>query len=147
MNMKYFKLEELVRSDKARALGIDNSPDEVVKNRLELLVREVLDPARAILGRPIVVNSGYRSRRLNKAVGGAENSQHVLGEAADITCYNNWYLFELIQNNLIFDQLIYETKDIIKNGVKVGVSEWVHVSYAYNKNRNMAFKMHNGKRV
>ncbi len=144
---KYFTLEELFHSDKAVSMGLDNDPrnilsvdnSEIIITNITRLVVEVLDPARELLGKPISVSSGYRSEKLNKAVGGANTSQHLLGEAADITCYNNKYLFDIIKQNLIFDQLILEESTI--NGKKV---EWVHVSYRKGKNRKQAFRMQNG---
>jgi Ulp1 family protease len=72
-------------------------------------------------GAAIHVNSGYRSPAVNKAVGGVRNSQHSLGEAADITVQSrqgNKKLFEIIRDNLNFDQLINE-RDF----------SWIHVSY------------------
>ena len=54
------------------------------RENIEALVRNVLDPVREKLGRPIVVNSGYRCEKHNKDVGGVRNSQHMKGEAADI---------------------------------------------------------------
>lgn len=144
---KYFTLEELFHSDKAVSMGLNNDPrnilsvnnSEIIITNITRLVVEVLDPARELLGKPISVSSGYRSEKLNKAVGGANTSQHLLGEAADITCYNNKYLFDIIKQNLIFDQLILEESTI--NGKKV---EWVHVSYRKGKNRKQAFRMQNG---
>lgn len=83
--MKHFTLQELTRSATARRLGIDNTPpDEAVKN-LTALVDNVLDPLREAWGSPIHVNSGYRCPALNRAVNGAPHSQHMRGEAADIT--------------------------------------------------------------
>lgn len=68
--MKYFSIEELIRSAKAKELGIDNTPTEDVIANLTMLVENVLDKARIGIGAPIIVNSGYRCEELNKAVGG-----------------------------------------------------------------------------
>lgn len=145
---KHFTIEELTSSDRARELGIDNTPDKDSIERLTTLIVEVLDPARELLGKPIVVTSGYRCSVLNTAVGGQPNSQHTKGEAADLQCYNNKYLFDIIRENLSFDQLILETKDIFdKNGNKTGVREWVHISYKKGKNRKQVLRMHNGKTI
>jgi hypothetical protein len=87
-----------------------------------------LDPIRKAWGKPIGVNSGYRCRRLNEAVGGTPTSQHLKGEAADITTGSkegNRRLFELIQSlGVDFDQLIDES------GYK-----WLHISYKAQGNR------------
>ena len=91
----------------------------------------VLDPARERIGMPIRVNSGYRSQQLNKTVGGVSDSQHLLGEAADVrvgTPAMNKRLYEVLLE-LPFDQLIWE------QGSDVGPA-WIHVSYKRNgKNR------------
>ena len=122
--MKYFTMHELTRSDTASRHGIDNKPGIKETVCLQQLVDILLDPIRAAWGRPIVVNSGYRCPELNRLVGGAANSQHTKGQAADIECLtrnpdDNRRLFQLIRNmNLPFDQLINE----------FGYS-WIHISY------------------
>lgn len=120
--MKYFTIEELTRSTTARLRGIDNTPSQQVINNLIALVDNVLDPLREAWGKPIHVNSGYRCRALNKAVGGVPASQHMRGEAADITAGGkeaNRELYSLLrQLNLPVDQAINE-KDF----------SWIHVSY------------------
>lgn len=126
--MKYFTLDELCKSATAEAKGIDNTPTEEVKKNLENLVKYVLDPLREKYGKPIYVNSGYRSEALNKAVGGSKTSQHVGGYAADIdarTKAGNEELFDLIAKNFVFDQLIDE-KDY----------SWIHVSFDPKRLRN-----------
>lgn len=125
--MKYFTIKELCKSATASQKGINNSPNsEVIKN-LELLVANVLDPLREKYGKPITVNGAYRCPELNKAVGGSKTSQHMTGQAADITVGSpdsNKKLFNLIiEMDLPFDQLIDE-----KN------FRWIHVSYS-NKHR------------
>lgn len=126
--MKFFSIAEMCDSAVARQLKIKNKPDEEAIGNLTALVDNVLDPAREAIKSPIIVNSGYRSKELNKCVGGVFNSQHIKGEAADITTgtiYGNQCLFNYIKDNLEFDQLIDE-----KN------YRWVHVSYKKGNNRN-----------
>lgn len=128
--MKYFTIQELTISNTAERKGIDNTPDQKAAAALTALVANVLDPLREAWGKPIVVNSGYRCPKLNRAVGGVARSQHTKGEAADIRTLSNrrWeneQLFKLIvQLKLPFDQLIDEH----------GYS-WIHVSYAEGRNR------------
>lgn len=122
--MKYFTIAELSDSATARMLHINNTPDEVACSNLTALVEHILDPAREIFGAPVRVNSGYRSSRLNRAVGGVENSQHLRGEAADLSTGSpdgNRRLYEILLT-LPFDQLIWE------RGNQRGPA-WVHVSY------------------
>lgn len=126
--MKWFTMDELTHSDTAKAKGIDNTPNDTEKKNLENLVKYVLDPLRDMYGKPIYVNSGYRSEALNKAVGGSNTSQHRLGMAADIDTHTregNIELFNLIAKNLSFDQLIDE-KDY----------SWIHVSFDPKRLRN-----------
>lgn len=84
-NSKYFKLEELLKSDKALAAQIENLPSwEDVENLRDLAIL-VLDPIRYAWGQPLVITSGYRSTELNTAVGGVPTSAHMEGCAVDIT--------------------------------------------------------------
>lgn len=132
--MKYFTMRELTSSATAEARGIDNTPTTEAAVRLTTLVTHVLDPLREMYGRPITVNSGYRCPQLNAAVGGAKTSQHMMGEAADITGGSreeNKKLFELIRDNLPFDQLLNESD-----------YSWVHVSYVSpEKNRKQTLNL------
>lgn len=121
--MKYFTIAELCKSDTAIRKNIDNSPTSEVINNLKQLVRYVLDPLREKYGKPIRVNGAYRCPELNEAVGGSKTSQHMAGQAADITVgtpEQNKRLFQLIIDlDLPFDQLIDENK-----------FKWIHVSYS-----------------
>lgn len=126
---KYFTVKELCKSDVAVKHRIDNTPPPAVKVKLNSLISNLLDPVRERWGRPIRVNSGFRCPVLNghEAIGGAVGSQHIRGEAADITAgdrADNKRLFELIVSmqktgELRFDQLIDE-RDYL----------WLHVSYS-----------------
>ena len=132
--MKYFTMKELTKSSTADKLGIDNTPTPEASVALSNLVTHVLDPLREMYGKAITVNSGYRCSKLNAAVGGAKTSQHMRGEAADITAGSkteNKKLFELIRDNLPFDQLIDESN-----------YSWVHVSYvSTSKNRKQILSL------
>ena len=103
-----------------------NPPAEVIEN-LRALCVNVLQPLRDALNSPVNLNSGYRCPSLNQAIGGARNSQHMTGHAADIIDLNNGNenLFKKIkQLNLPFDQMIDEFD-----------FRWVHVSYDPVRNR------------
>ena len=82
--MKYFSIEELVKSATAERLAIDNTPPSAARKMLTILVEQLLDPIRRRYGAPIIVTSGYRCPALNTAVGGVANSHHIVGCAADI---------------------------------------------------------------
>ena len=127
--MKHFTLAELTHTN----TGLVNEPTPEVIANLEYLVDNVLDIAREIYGKPITVNCGYRSPAVNARVGGVDNSQHLTGEAADITTgdkMQNAFLFEIIRQMGKFDQLINE-----KN------FSWIHVSYTKGRNRHQTLKL------
>ena len=126
---QFFTIGELCRSNVAALKGLKNEPNTAVKLNLTKLIDNVLEPLRTAYRKPIYVNSGYRCEELNRLVGGAKNSQHMTGKAADITAGSkeeNRKLFELVRKlGLDYDQLIDE-KDY----------SWVHVSYNEDFNRN-----------
>lgn len=132
----HFTMQELVQSNKADLLGINNTPSVGVVRNLCTLIMEVLEPARVKLGAPITVTSGYRCVDLNKAVGGVGNSQHMKGQAADLQCFTNRkqnlplmrQLFDILKE-MDIDQVLWERDS---KG-----TQWVHVSYvAAGKNRS-----------
>lgn len=141
---KYFTLYELTRSDTAKRMGYDNTPTEQITRNLQELVTNVLDPLRLAWGRPIKVTSGYRCPKLNKKVGGAASSQHMYGQAADITTMSdhpddNMELLKLlIELKLPFDKLISEYVD------EKGRPNWIHVSFSPQK-RGIKLTCKNGK--
>ena len=130
----HFTIEELCASDTAKTKGISNKPNMQQMINLVYLSAYVLEPLRVAMGEPIKISSGFRSEALNKAVGGAFNSQHKKGQAADLCIDGDlkkgrrW--FEYIKKHLPFDQLIWEHD---KSG-----TYWIHVSYVFpdfGKNR------------
>lgn len=135
--MKNFKLSEFFDSIAADRNGIKNEPsiDEraTIERNINLLVDNVLDPIRDRFCTPIIITSGYRCPKVNKLVGGVNNSQHMSGCAADfhVRGFNPLMMYEVfsdIYNTMEFDQLIfYRSKNII------------HVSYVENGNRHEAF--------
>lgn len=122
---KNFSYDELIASSTAKRLGLDNTPSEEEKEKLRQLAEDILQPIRDAWKSPIIVNSAYRSEEINKAVGGVKNSQHRLGEAADITIGGKE------RNRKLFN-FIY--KLINQGKIKVGqlIDEynysWIHVS-------------------
>ena len=130
--MKHFTIAELSASATAQCRGIDNTPTAEAVENLTLLVENVLDPLRETFGSRILINSGYRCPALNKAVGGTTKSQHISGEAADITAGSksaNRRLFNLLRSlRLPVDQVIDEYD-----------FSWIHVSHSRVRNRMMFF--------
>lgn len=78
----HFTLDELTGSSTARRIGIDNTPEPELLPRLVLLA-ELLERIRTALDVPVIVTSGYRSPKVNRAVGGVTSSDHTQGHAAD----------------------------------------------------------------
>ena len=129
---KYITYQEATSSQVATRKGIKNEPSEKEIANMELVATKVFDNVRSHFNTPIRVSSFYRSSALNKAVGGAKNSQHLKGQAIDMQGtgdVTNKMIFDYIKQNLNFDQLIWE----------FGNNEnpaWVHVSYvSEDKNR------------
>lgn len=124
--MKYFSISELTRSSKATELKIDNTPPPSAVKSMEILIDRLLDPIREKWGSPITVTSGYRCKALNRAVGGAASSHHLIGMAVDITAGDqrrNARLYHLIRTaGFPFTQLIWEKGD--DSG-----PQWIHVSF------------------
>lgn len=128
---EHFSLSEFTFSSTAVRKGIDNTPDEKTIENLKALCIHVLEPIRAKLGKPIRITSGYRSKALNKAIGGSKTSQHVEGKAVDfhVEGCEIEELFQFIKRNGIeFDQLIQE------------FGEWIHISWNGFDNRNQALR-------
>ena len=131
--MKYFTIEELCQSNTASRLKIDNKPDAKAIANLTALGDNVLDPLRVWLGHPITPTCAYRCPQLNKAVGGVANSQHLTGQAADLSLGSkdlNKKMYDYIRTHLPYDQLINEYD-----------FRWVHVSYSTVHNRKMLVKV------
>lgn len=130
---KNFSLEELTASATAKAKKIDNTPTLQVRANLEKLCKEVLQPIRDKYGKAITVTSGYRSPKLNAAVGGVKTSQHMVGQAADIKCTgtSKAYLFNLIKS-MIEKKEIKVGQLIWEYGTKQEPN-WIHVSLPYTK--------------
>jgi zinc D-Ala-D-Ala carboxypeptidase len=120
----HFTLSELTHSDVAVRLLIDNDPSELIVAHLKEMCTELLEPMRTFLGGlPVQVSSGYRSKRLNAAIGGSARSQHCVGAAIDFTVsgLSPRQAFKQIhagRHHLKYDQLILE------------FGRWVHISYA-----------------
>jgi len=117
-----FNLDEFERSDLATRQGLDNrvTLDSPVEYNLRRLCRDVLQPLRDLLGVPVRITSGYRSRVVNVLVGGDPGSAHVLGLAANFIAPEYGTPHEVARRaevaGLPFEQLLVE------------YGEWVHVS-------------------
>ncbi len=125
----HFTLAELIRSDVATRKGIDNTPDQIVLENLQLLA-EKLETVRFVLNCPLYISSGYRSPALNKAVGGSRNSTHMTGLAADFEApaYGTPKIvfdrLRVSKDQLGYDQLILEFPP----------DGWVHIGFAESGN-------------
>ena len=120
MNLsEHFTYEELTRSDTAVRLGVDNTPNEAeIENlkRLAVLLEEV---KKAVGGKPVMINSGFRSKAVNDAVGSKDSSQHRLGCAADLRVPGlkpREVVEACIAAKVPFDQIILE------------FDSWTHIS-------------------
>ena len=131
--MREVSLKELLFSETATRLGIDNTPTDQVLINLQTLIYEVITPIINQFG-DIKITSGYRSPELCKAIGSSVTSQHCLGQAVDCEVIGvpNKELADWVVNHLSYDQCILEFwKPEEAN------SGWVHVSYNKAGNRKM----------
>ena len=145
MISKHISDKEGVYSITSIRRGIDNTPNEKQLQNMQLLADEVFEPLRTWVGKPIKVNSFFRSPELNKAIGGSSKSQHCHGQAIDIDDsyghVTNAEMFEYIREHLDFDQLIWEFGDDDN-------PNWLHVSYvseSENRNRCLRAYRYNSK--
>lgn len=125
-----FTLNELIYSVTAEKNKIDNRPSVQVIANLKSLCENVLQPLRNALGCPIVITSGFRCAVLNKKVGGQSNSQHLMGQAADLVVPRKDLkdVFNYIKSHLNYDQLLYEYSKTDK---------WIHVSFRNDGHNRM----------
>ena len=125
---EHLDLAEVTRSETAKRKGISNTPSSEHLENFKKLAENIFEPIRNHFKVPIHIISGYRSKELNTAVGGASSSQHCSGEAIDIDMdgssngVTNKMVFDFIKANLNFDQMIWEFGN--SNN-----PDWVHVSY------------------
>ena len=133
MISKHISDKEGSYSSTALRLGIDNTPGDYEYSNMQLIAEKVFEPLRNHIGKPIKINSFYRSVDLNKAIGGSSRSQHCQGRAIDIDDTfghaTNAEMYNWIKENLNFDQMIWEFGDD-KN------PNWVHISYV-SENKNI----------
>lgn len=129
--MKYFKLKEFAVSSSYPKLA--EIPTGEIKTNIENLVDKLLDPIREYIKTPITITSGYRNEKLNNAVKGAKNSNHLYGYAADCICGNNKddnlkIVYAILDLNLDYDEIIIE-KGTLEN------PQWIHIALKPHGNR------------
>ncbi len=126
---KNFVLSEITRSNTARRLGISNEPTKEHLENMQRLISNLVQPMRDELG-PIRITSGYRSKELNRAIGGSTRSQHCKAQALDLQFWengqmNNKKIYDwIINSHLEFDQMINEFD-----------FAWIHLSLKKKGNR------------
>ena len=118
---KYFSLPELVVSQSAARRGLKNIPfGKQLENLRQTAQR--MDAIREMLGKPVLVSSGYRNAEVNALVGGSKTSAHCHGLAVDFTCpgYGSPLAVAkaILASGIEFDQLIHE------------YGAWVHIGFA-----------------
>lgn len=127
----HFWLSEFTDSQTAARKGIDNTPSVEIVSELKRTAM-CMEFVRTLLNAPISVSSGYRSRALNRAVGGMYNSQHITGQAVDFTCRQFGSVRDVYNaiksSGIHYDQLIIE------------FGQWVHISFSPSP-RHQAFEM------
>lgn len=138
MLSKYFTKAEMIRSAKAKKLGIDNTPPQAIIDNLMLFCRCCADRVRELFGVPISPSSGYRCPKLNVAVGGSATSDHPQGFAMDFNVPGHTVrqaIGKIVRSGIVFDQLIDE------------YGTWIHVGYRpLGRNRNQILIIRKGSR-
>ena len=131
---KNFTLAEVEYSSTARRIGIKNEmPKKHIAN-MQRLITDLIQPLRDSIG-PIRVTSGYRSKELNRAIGGSNRSQHSKGEALDLQFWekgkmNNKVIYDwILESGLEFDQMINEFD-----------YAWIHISLKEDNNRKQTLE-------
>ena len=116
-----FTYDELTRSETAARHGFDNTPNEGEVDNLKRLAALLEEVKKAVGGKPVMINSGFRSKQTNDAVGSKDTSQHRLGCAADIRVPGmtpRQVVEACIEAQVPFDQIIVE------------FDSWTHISVA-----------------
>ena len=124
---KNFKFYEFVTTSNAQYADENYQYGQDNYEKIVTLAKQ-MQKVRDLVGHPIIISSAVRCPGLNKAVGGAKNSQHVKCEAVDFIVVVQgsnksilWEVFKKIRTSAVdFDQLIYEVR---------GKSEWIHISF------------------
>jgi len=136
---KNFVLSEITKSNTAKRLGISNEPEKKHLEKMQGLITNLIQPMRDALG-PIRVTSGYRSKELNRAIGGSTRSQHCKGEAVDIQFWlegqmNNQTIYNwVLSSGIEFDQMINEFD-----------FAWIHISLKVKNNRKEVLEAYKDK--
>jgi len=118
---EHFTLAECTKTQ----VRLPNQPPAEVIENMRAVCEHILEPVREHFGRPVVINSFFRSLGVNRAIKSKDNSQHVKGEAVDfeVPGIPNAEVAEWVRDNLTFDQCILE---FYRPGEPS--SGWVHVS-------------------
>lgn len=131
---KNFVLSEITRSNTATRLGISNEPTKDHLDNMQRIISNLIQPMRDSIG-PIRISSGYRSKELNRAIGGSNKSQHCKGEALDLQFWavgkmNNKVIYDwILKSGLEFDQMINEFD-----------FAWIHISLKEKGNRKQVLE-------
>lgn len=120
---KNFTWEEMEYSKKAKENNIKNTIDTSdVRDSINALVKNILQPLRDAWGNTLKINSGYRCKELNEKIGGVPTSQHCKGEAADISSSKPIALARLAKDlNLPYDQMIIYPTFVHFSHKKIGI--------------------------
>ena len=137
---KNFTLSEIVKSNTAKRLGIENAPNKEHLKNMQELISDLIQAIRDAIG-PIRISSGYRNPQLNRAIGGSAKSQHCKGEALDLQFWKdgkmcNKEIYDwVIKSGIEFDQMINEFD-----------FSWIHISLKNGeKNRRLILEAYKDK--
>jgi len=131
LKRKNFKPNEFFKSETAKKLGVVNYPNKEKEQEILTnlnLVADMMQNIRDILGYPVTINSAYRCKAVNDAVGSKDTSQHPQGLACDFVCPKFGSPEEIVKHlfslGFVADQAFCE-------------GSWVHISRVSEENRMM----------
>jgi len=170
---EHFKLSEFTKSNKALENGINNTPPENAIYNLQALCNNVLEPIRQYFNCPVIITSGFRSKKLNQTIGGSKYSQHLKGEASDfiVKGVKTSDIFAFLTNTKKWTSGQIHTpartdhreaggeyskdheKWLTSQSIsfdqviyeKRGKSEWIHISHKRNRREKLIATFENGK--
>ena len=130
MISKHISYHEGTYSQTGVRRDLDNTPDDDQLKRMEEVAENLFEPLREWVGGPIKINSFFRGKPVNNAIGGSRKSQHMKGQAIDIDDTfghkTNAEMYHYVKDNLDFDQLIWEF-GTDKN------PNWLHISWVSHR--------------
>lgn len=138
-----FSLWELTFTTHRKYLEENRNPPDNVLLNLQKLCANILQPIRDYYRQPLIIHSGYRCPKLNRAIGSKDTSQHLKGEAVDFRMVG--IKLEKIFNDITTNQILIDWGQIILEGYSANRPSWIHISLPTNALKRQVLR-YDGKR-